>query len=407
MNWRFVGGQKKGSEPRRNHSIAVWYSRRGVGPGQDPALLELHVNLWRLKRRSNGLEVNALDLGFRVTNSIGIENVFLYVPFTLCADEIVDLTYLLMNAEIARAIFSDDVHPGSSAPNISTFPITIGTERICCYKIDVATDLAIEKVGGPPDGTVIRGTVIRFKQGMFDTSPDDAACYVRFRIYLNSAGQGAFFNHHDPTDRGLLSGYEEIEVVDFRFNESRNLPRAVINQMNGPGSYRFGLGLIHYFVIRDMTEELNLSHGDLRKCRTLESDVWTKYVDLTSAGTSFLRNAIIFNWRKDGGRSSSADFNALARFRKRRTDWRTIIISVGSLLVIGIIAGLLTQPVATTTKWLWSQVESKSIATEQSAANSSNSAPKQSQSEAPAKEEHAPLAAATPLNPQSAPKNGE
>jgi hypothetical protein len=338
-------GSLSSANARLNHSIAIWYSRKNGAALDAVAQLTLHVNLWRLESRSNGLDVTALDLGFWVTKALCVDKVYLYVPFVVTADAIVDLGRLLMDTEIATAIFSDNVQVHPSAPNTSKFSMEVGTQNLSCWKLDVGADFSLRVIATD-------GVILEFDQQVFDVASDMDVRYVRFRINLTGAGREAFFTRYDPADRSLLSGYEEIEVVDFRFNEIRNLPRSVIDEMTKAIAGRFSVQQINYFVIRDMTEELNLSHSALQKCRTLEPSVWTRYVTMDGQNSASLRNAIIFYWKKDHTSSKISDFNALARFRKRKTDWRTIFISVVSLLVIGVIAGLLTPLTAASFGWL-------------------------------------------------------
>jgi len=98
----------------------------------------------------------------------------------------------------------------------------------------------------------------------------------------------------------------------------------------------------NYFVIRDMTDSLTLSHGGLQKCRTLESRDWTRYVLQDTGARPVLRHALIFYWKKDNTSGPIRDFNALASFRKRKTGLLTIFKSVMWATLIGVVAGLIT-----------------------------------------------------------------
>jgi hypothetical protein len=301
----------------------------------------LHVNLWRLDHRLNGVTINALDLGFRLSKATSVDSVHLFVPFSVESDSITDLGVMLADADMAIAVFNEDAQVKGTPHNQSSFSIQLGSVELSCWRLQPASELKFEKV---TNSNPYQGTVITFDSKVFAVDSDQIERYVRLRINLSSEAEAAFFTRYDPPDRRFLSGFDEIEVVDFRFNEARNLPRHVIERMGG------GLRIleINYFVIRDITDDLTLSHSEMKKCRTLESPVWTRYVQGTQTTTTPLRNAIIFYWQKLGSTSGPInDYNALARFRRRKTDLPAIIWFVISTLVIGIVAGLISGAVVT------------------------------------------------------------
>jgi hypothetical protein len=319
------------------HCIAVWCSWKNELPGPEPeAELKLHVNLWRLDRKLNGVAMNALDLGLQVSKATSVALMHLFVPFSVNSDSITDLGVMLADADMAIAIFNEEAQVRGTAQNQSSFSIQLGEEELSCWKLQPKYELKFEDV---TNSNSTPGTIITFDPKVFAVVSDQTTRYVRLRINLSSEAEAAFFTRYDPADRWFLSGFDEIEVVDFRFNEARNLPRSVIERMTR------GLRIleINYFIIRDITHDLTLSHSELKKCRTLESLVWSKYVQCGLETTIPLRNAIIFYWQKVKGNTSSIkDYNALARFRRRKTGLRAINWFVFSTLLLGIVAGLIS-----------------------------------------------------------------
>ena len=185
-----------------------------------------------MEKRSNGLDVNALDLGLRIPKAAGVKNVFLYLPFTLGAGAVTDLGKLLKETEIATAIFNETTDVAASSSDVSKFLIKTSSMQLSCWILDINADIKftdVKAAGG--DDYRPSGTILEFGSQVFDLGADEGERYIRFRINLTKSGLTAFFTRYDPPDRGLLSGYEEIEVVDFRLNEARNLPRAVLNNM--------------------------------------------------------------------------------------------------------------------------------------------------------------------------------
>ncbi len=337
--WRGRRHQAVRAGDNLGHSIAVWCSLKGAAPppGSEPEL-DLHINLWRLEQKSNGVTVNALDIGLLLSNTTSVECLCLFLPFPVAKSDIIDLGTLLADSELAIAVFNDTAIVSSTASNIPSFSIRLGGGELSCWKLDPRSDLGLESTDATLGPSSTQGTIVTFDSKIFQVKPDDIKRYVRLRINLSKKGQEAFFTRYDPGDRRFLSGYDEIEVVDFRFNETRNLPRAVIDKM----THGVKIREVNYFIIRDMTEDLTLSHSELTKCRTLESYVWTKYLQTDERKVPALRNAIIFGWKKESEKKPIRDYNALARFRKRRTGLRDIFVFIAGLLIIGIVAGIIS-----------------------------------------------------------------
>ena len=315
------------------HSIALWVTSSMEHARQDVPEIQLHVNLWRLEAAANGLEFSALDLGIMVLKAGLDHTVSLYLPFTVNAAAVIDLAKLLQTPEIAVAIFNENVRLSPTAGNVSEFIINI-PDPLTCWKI-ASNEINFSPVNSERGGIHSVGTILTFDSKVFASSSSDQARYVRLRIKLDANGLEAFFTKYDPVDRGLLSGFDEIEVVDFRFNEKRNLPKDVVRQMD----HLPNVTQINYFVIRGITEDLILFHQDPKKSRTLESSVWTKYVYVDADITSQLRNAIIYYWKSEYKSGGFKDFNALSKFRNRKTGLRSIVAYVAWALAIGAVGG--------------------------------------------------------------------
>ncbi len=331
--------KRKSTTSTSAHSIALWCNRTTTDHSELKPSLEFHVNLWRLEKRSNGVTVNALDIGMRIKNAKSIESLHLYLPFSVTAADVSDLAHLLEKIQIAIAIFNEDLNVITSAPDTSQFAIESSLLKLACWKLNVKTDIIFY----PELHDATSGTTMVFTNVIFSGCSSDSERYVRLRINLSSAGQAAFFTRYDPIDRGLLSGFDETEVVDFRFNERRNLSREVVAKMNDD----LEVSKINYFVIRDMTEDLTLADKAPRKCRTLEPDVWSIYIANGSTQSIRIRHAIIFYWRMEYENSKFKDFNALSRFRKRRTNIRTIVKSVAWLILFGVFSGWIASCIPT------------------------------------------------------------
>lgn len=389
-------------------SLAFWFDREDESNGNLPEV-ELHFNYWSLPNT----KYDYLDIGVKLAqlteessdnppektesaeqDESKFANVFkslnFYLPFN---KEDIEYHYELgelvcKEDELIPAIFngellSKDVYQtGQYELNISNFqrPLRVITQ----IQEDQEGSFQGVKISNlfdePHKGVQLSFPVELFKltnrkktteqEQEHTTAPDR---YIRFRVVIKQ-GKGNPLSSIEPRKGAFLTGnFERDEIVDFRINESRNLPGTVRAQLFENSNIK----LVHFFLIRDSSNDLKISHTSYKRCRILENGLWNSYLCLSSKnGAPFaeakgrFRNSLnwikrkihlksskpaqisendrtlIYHWsekEKTGGKKSLDHFAAFSKFTSTRTKYLHLLRFAVAVLVIGMVASYLSN----------------------------------------------------------------
>lgn len=289
-------------------SLAFWFDHKK----EDIKLpfVDLHFNYWSLPNT----KYDYLDIGVKLTEpeqendgnntlpSDEFDSLNFYLPFS--KDEIeyhYELGELVCREdELIPAIFngellSKDVYQtGQYELEISNFlrPLRVITQ----IQEDQEGSFQGVKVSNLHN-ELHKGVQLSFPVGLFaltnrkkteparnnesTTNPDR---YIRFRIVIKQ-GKGNPLSSKESRQGAWLTGnFERDEIVDFRVNESRNLPGTVRTQLFENSNIK----QVHFFLIRDSSTDLKISHTSYKRCRILENGLWNSYLKISSSnGTPF------------------------------------------------------------------------------------------------------------------------
>ena len=375
-------------------SLAFWFDREDEGSGNLPEV-ELHFNYWSLP----STKYDYLDIGVKLSSlpkEGEFENVFkslnFYLPFN---KEDIEYHYELgelvcKEDELIPAIFngellSKDVYQtGQYELNISNFqrPLRVITQ----IQEDQEGSFQGVKISNlfdePHKGVQLSFPVKLFKltnrkkttdqeqDQEHKTAPDR---YIRFRVVIKQ-GKGNPLSSIESRKGAFLTGnFERDEIVDFRINESRNLPGTVRAQLFDNSNIK----LVHFFLIRDSSNDLKISHTSYKRCRILENGLWNSYLCLSSKnGAPFaeakgrFRNllnwikrkihlksskpaqisendrTLIYHWsekQKSDEKKALDHFAAFSKFTSTRTGYLHLIRFAIVVLVIGMVASSLSN----------------------------------------------------------------
>lgn len=307
-------------------SLAFWFARNELSKQQDSTSIgtkcllpdvDLHFNYWSLPNT----KYDYLDIGVKLTSneaSLQLDKVFsslnFYLPFHR---EDVEYHYELgelvcKEDELIPAIFngellSKDVYrTGQYELRISNLP----------RPLRVITQIQEGQEGSFPgvkisqlNDELHKGIQLSFPVALFAltnrktpettdsiNSSDDANAvnpdrYIRFRIVIKQ-GKGNPLSSKESRQGAWLTGnFERDEIVDFRVNESRNLPGTVRAQLFENSNVK----QVHFFLIRDSSTDLKISHTSYKRCRILEHGLWNSYLLISSSnGMPFSNDKNIF-----------------------------------------------------------------------------------------------------------------
>lgn len=311
----------KGAERKHGNgqSMAVWYSQKEPGP---PAEATLHFNLWHFEP-PKGAHQTFLDVGLLLTQHKHVGDIFIYVPTKLSSD-LQDLAPKLNDSDTIVGVFNeplfredgerDSIHLKKADDD--------GAKNLFArvWRFEDAEWTKAEPCADIP-GTIIQINAMAMERAR-NGLPDDANIYFRFRIAFPRPASNPFVRTIKPGDVPLLSGFDRLECVDFRLNESRNLPPTISRMMSDNGNSHFTILQIHFLLATDVRADYVSGHRQFHKCRMLESGIWEAY-----AGTDLPAHMVIYHWKVPHGEGSTApvrDFNAFLKFRIRESNRKTI-----------------------------------------------------------------------------------
>jgi len=323
-------------------TLALWFDPLD-DKGRTPRL-ELHVNLWR----DLSADFNFLDVGFRLAHIENLRRFHLFFPVAVDLGSVTDLGETLRYADTLKAVFNDLVTAGSGDAGFYATELD-GEPHLTIQMLDVGRDLSIEPVAMHTRD----GAIVTFGEMLCDRmrSVGGDGHYIRLRIHLRGRSRDLFSSEIAAGDWRLTTATNVTETTEFRFNERRSYPEVVARRVGDDG---FIIEKIHYFLIRDVEQQLTSQHSPLRNVRRLEAGLWTPYLqgEPTRTGTwraptrVVRRLAIYHRSAKAEGDASVESFTAFASFRAARVHLGIYAIAIvlfgamGSLLASLLSAGM-------------------------------------------------------------------
>lgn len=280
-------------------SIAIWYKpiNKDLESIKD---LELHFNFWKIP---NGVKKSYkfLDIGVKISNTENIESLKIFFPVTIKKDDFKDIVDKFINkTDLLCAIFNENYKVTSDGTS-KTSEIRDSNNQFVfnIYKTSTS-DLKFENKYG---GTIVEITIPKEKK----------TNYFRFRI------NGDFINSlttiSKPTNSIFQSAFSEIEMIDFRVNEIRDLNHDLLEQIKE--ERLLIIKKQHFFFICSKDEELIGNHQPFLSCRNLENYKWDDYV-----GNREIVNQtyLAYHWKEKDAESVSI----LIKTKYEKNNWKTI-----------------------------------------------------------------------------------
>ena len=306
-------------------SIAIWYKPK-TNTGDFVDEVELHFNLWKLPTGSKG-HVRFLDIGIKLKNTTNIDELKLYFPTKIRRDDFEDIVNKFIGKpDLVSAIFNENYKVILDATS-KLFQINDSTNKLIfnIYKTTKEDIKREEKYSG----TIF--SILVPKQ--------DETIYFRFRI------KGTFINSlistSSPTNAILESAFSEVEMIDFRVNEIRDLDQSLLEEIQK--NKKLKIGKQHFFFICSNEEEVIGSHQPHISCRNLENYRWNDYVGLADIKDQIF---LAYHWKDKEIENS----NILIKTKYEKNNWHTITKYILLALLIGMSLELLGNWVYDLTK---------------------------------------------------------
>lgn len=154
-----------------------------------------------------------------------------------------------------------------------------------------------------------------------------------FRTELPEGTENPFMHFHAPADRALLSGFDELNFIDFRVNDSSSLPQDVMSkvaQAYAGGHMKSASVGLRLSYCCNILYRLEHSSPGQSSSRLLERRLWTGYTAEVVAASWVNDRTYVYSWdgaphlrnNDSAGNGIKSDFikNVSARLSVRRSD---------------------------------------------------------------------------------------
>ncbi|MBY5385217.1 hypothetical protein [Rhizobium leguminosarum] len=328
---------------RKDGSMALWC--RSVG-NQPTASLEAHFNLWRIagdrefKGKGGRVVRDFLEIGVMLSNPLSVDQINIFLPTAVTLEDIEDCSARLADPSVAQGIFNE---PLECTKVLRPARVDLKTpEGMFCrvhefMRDDRAIDSSQLGIAHESGGTVL--SIMRSAvESVCSNSKDGERAYFRLRVFL-SPSNSHFIRVISPGDKSFQSGSDEIEYIDFRFNELRTLPVPVEQRMNADeGSVKVPVTLIAFLTAFPINSDLAASSITWHKNRLLEAMPWSDYVD-----SGVPDGMVVYHWRRKAEPGKPLlDFSSFVKLQTRRTGRRTVTV----YLLVAFLFGLAGNVVA-------------------------------------------------------------
>ncbi|MEI9412918.1 hypothetical protein [Mesorhizobium salmacidum] len=346
-----------------NKSIAVWCAPIS---GEAGIKFEVHFNYWRMPDRPQRIpwfrraqireHCDFAEIGIMVEDVRLVDKLFLYLPATLAPSEIGDCSPYFVERDVVQGIFNELL----TAQARTSGPLVLkrSNGRIFCRMHWFSPNAA--QTGISNTELTVRafdvGTLCTIQPAALracEAKSGASRAYFRLRITMPADKENNPFVEDIPVyDRALLSGYDQIEYLDFRLNEARTLPTVVETRMasDQPASAAH-MTLVAFLTAVPVSAELSVANTEFHKMRLLEYPIWSTYAP------GLPRGMVVYHWKRTAKGKPITDFSAFVKLQIRRSGRATLVRYLGVAFAFGVLgnltAGWLQDPVDHVFMALW------------------------------------------------------
>ncbi len=292
-------------------SIAIWYT-----PEDKNSInlkdIELHFNFWKIPNGAKN-SYKFLDIGIKLDNTENVKKLNIYFPTEIKSSDFEDIvSKFVFKADLLSAIFNENYQVISDATSKS-FKIKDKDDAFV-FDIYKTSENDLEFTNSY-EGTIISIKILK----------QSSKSYYRFRI------KGDFIESlstlSKPTNAIFESAFSEIEMIDFRVNEIRDLNLDLLERIRD--EVFFKIKKQHFFFICSNEEEVIGNHQPYLSCRNLENYRWGDYVALPNINNKIF---LAYHWKENDKDSIST----LIKTKYEKNNWLTIVkyLSIGFIIAV-------------------------------------------------------------------------
>lgn len=292
-----------------------------LNDGNASVHIDLSINVWADVRHSS-----EIDFGIQIPHKDDISGFFIFVPFEIEKNEVVDLASSFRDSEFNQVLFNRDCE------TICRLDRTVVTDdcgnSLLILPISQNERLAVDNLEG--------GSLLLFR---FDPSVLDDYSFLYFRMRLPYVSLDDLLSGPDDM-REVITG----PIVPFRtmnsiaVNQVRGLPSSVVHRLIDS---KTEIGETHIAVIAPRQWEVN-SFLTPYRIRPLENIAWEKYQPRLKSDSTILNskgsNMFVYQWL-----ISDSNTSLQLEFSRKRITCLTLLFYLAILFLLNLLSEVLIR----------------------------------------------------------------
>jgi hypothetical protein len=348
-----------------NKSMAIWCT---PNHGAQPIELEVHFNYWRVtdepgrfrwpwQRREPAAKADFVEIGIMVDDARKVDTASIYVPARFDVGAVCDCAPFFTDPEVVQGIFNERLTAAPASNGLGPLLIRKASSGIFCrmHRFGFAAGTQPGLVGNELSITPYAdGVLFVVKPTVFAAccAPRGSAkAYIRLRIEMPRGDDNPFVEDVPVPDRFLVSGYDQIEYLDFRLNEARTLPTSIENRIaREQPSGSVLIRLVAFLTAIPVSAELSVANTEFHKMRLLEYAIWSGYA------RGIPRGMVVYHWKRVAATGKAIqDFSAFVKLQTRRSGRRVLILYLGFAFLFGVLGNLFASYIEPSVRALFGQ----------------------------------------------------
>lgn len=315
--------------------ILEYIKRKREDIEKSEVVVDLHVNLWAFQNKKI-----IFDFGFMIDEINLVDEIILYTPFVI--DKVEDLGEKIRHADIlAEAIFNERCEV-----TINFQPKRIKIIKKGKYDFD-----SLSKEGDPfifylldsKQIEVINDESETYSKIKIDTkdiiagSMENICPKYYFRIRFSPAGENIDMIKYENEKINILqdASLRTTEIIDFRINDLRACSDSLREEFLRRD--RFKIRKIHYFIIRNSTDEFVGVDSSNVESRILEKEIWKNYIRVDE------NDMIAYHVKKENKEGDINSFSNLSRFKYPLNVAKRMLLYLFVVMIISFLASCLAD----------------------------------------------------------------
>ncbi len=204
--------KEKDKDEQTMNSIAIWWDKKDSIPDISDVKVHIDINIWHTKKSDD----NYLEFGLKIENYKKLDNIYIYIPYTIEKSDIEDKAGVLASDNtLTNAMFNEklEVSKGEGSFHTVKFPKHPKKNFEYC-ELDIKNNIEIKN----------KTIILDINKGA-----TEKVIYYRFRIKkIERIFTGLKENYF------WIDGFfKTIGFIEVNINSVRKLPKHIVDKLDG------------------------------------------------------------------------------------------------------------------------------------------------------------------------------